>query len=84
MLGKASSTLRRVLLQAFLMLLVFVGSMRGQTAAARTAQPQAKDPIDVKLQEALRARDAIIRNLLGAGIRVGAEIGRGGNAPGDG
>lgn len=64
MLGKASSTLRRVLLQAFLMLLVFVGSMRGQTAAAGTAQPQAKDPIDVKLQEALRARDAIIRNLL--------------------
>jgi hypothetical protein len=34
------------------------------TAAAGAAQAQVKDPVDLKLQEALRERDAIIRNLL--------------------
>jgi hypothetical protein len=39
--------------------------MTAQTAStAGAAQTQVKDPIDVKLQEALRERDAIIRNLL--------------------
>jgi hypothetical protein len=39
--------------------------MEAQTASATgAARPQAKDAIDVKLQDALRERDAIIRNLL--------------------
>jgi hypothetical protein len=39
--------------------------MEAQTApAAGAGQAQAKDPVDLKLQEALRERDAIIRNLL--------------------
>src|ERR1700733_10291226 len=50
------------------MLLAWSGAMEAQTApAARPpaqAPAQAKDPIDVKLQDALRERDAIIRNLL--------------------
>ncbi|HWW96734.1 MAG TPA: hypothetical protein VNY74_03515 [Edaphobacter sp.] len=46
-------------------MLVFGGAMEAQTApAAGAAQAQGKDPVDVKLQEALRERDAIIRNLL--------------------
>jgi hypothetical protein len=45
--------------------LVFGGAMEAQTApAAGAAQAQVKDPADLKLQEALRERDAIIRNLL--------------------
>src|ERR1035441_1473237 len=57
--------LRRVLLGSVLTLLVLIGSMEAQqTPATGNAQPQAKDPVDVKLQEALRERDAIIRNLL--------------------
>jgi hypothetical protein len=48
-----------------LMVLVFGRAMEAQTApAAGTAQTQVKDPVDLKLQEALRERDAIIRNLL--------------------
>ena len=47
------------------MVLAFGGAMEAQTApAAGAAQTQVKDPIDLKLQEALRERDAIIRNLL--------------------
>jgi hypothetical protein len=51
------------------MLFVWVGAMESQTpTAAAKAQAQAqvpvKDPIDAKLQDALRERDAIIRNLL--------------------
>jgi hypothetical protein len=64
MLRKASLMLRRILLPALLMLLTLVGSMKAQTAADGTAQPQGKDSIDAKLQETLRERDAIIRNLL--------------------
>ena len=56
--------LRRILLQGLLLPMVFVCSMEAQTAAAGAAQAPSKDPIDVKLQEALRERDAIIRNLL--------------------
>jgi hypothetical protein len=57
--------LRRTLLGSALTLLVLIGSMQAQqTSATATPQPQAKDPVDVKLQEALRERDAIIRNLL--------------------
>jgi hypothetical protein len=61
--------LRRILLQGFLLLMVCGVSAEAQTAtAAPQAQsaPQApsRDPIDVKLQQALRERDAIIRNLL--------------------
>src|ERR1700716_2617406 len=56
---------RRILIQSSLMLLVSVGAMKAQTAkAAGAAQVQPKDAIDVKLQDALRERDAIIRNLL--------------------
>jgi len=57
---------RRILIQGSLMLLVSVGAMKAQTAAtaAGAAQAQPKDAIDVKLQSALRERDAIIRNLL--------------------
>jgi hypothetical protein len=47
-----------------LVLLACAGSMAAQTAPAGAAQAQGKDPVDVKLQEALRERDAIIRNLL--------------------
>jgi hypothetical protein len=50
------------------MLLAWSGAMEAQTAPAARPQAQApaqaKDPIDVKLQDALRERDAIIRNLL--------------------
>jgi hypothetical protein len=57
--------LRRRLLGSILTLLVLGGAMEAQTApAAGAAQAQAKDPVDLKLQEALRERDAIIRNLL--------------------
>jgi hypothetical protein len=59
--------LRQRLLGSVLMLLVWSGAMEAQTApatGAAKAQAQAKDPIDVKLQDALRERDAIIRNLL--------------------
>jgi hypothetical protein len=55
----------RRLLGSVLMLLVLGGAMEAQkTPAAGNAQAQAKDPVDLKLQEALRERDAIIRNLL--------------------
>jgi hypothetical protein len=57
--------LRRRLLGSVLTLFVLGGTMEAQTApAAGAAQAQAKDPVDLKLQEALRERDAIIRNLL--------------------
>jgi hypothetical protein len=57
--------LRRILIQSSLMLLVSEGAMRAQTAtAAAAAQAQPKEAIDVRLQDALRERDAIIRNLL--------------------
>jgi hypothetical protein len=57
--------LRQRLLGSVLIMLVFGGAMEAQTApAAGAAQAQGKDPVDVKLQEALRERDAIIRNLL--------------------
>jgi hypothetical protein len=57
--------LRRSWLGSVLTLLVLGGAMEAQTAPATGAGPaQAKDPVDLKLQEALRERDAIIRNLL--------------------
>jgi hypothetical protein len=57
--------LRQRLLGSVLIMLVFSGAMEAQTApAAGAAQAQEKDPVDLKLQEALRERDAIIRNLL--------------------
>jgi hypothetical protein len=57
--------LRQRLLGSVLIVLVFGGAMEAQTApAAGAAQAQGKDPVDLKLQEALRERDAIIRNLL--------------------
>jgi hypothetical protein len=57
--------LRRILMRCSLMLLVSAGAVKAQTAkAAGAAQAQPKDAIDVKLQDALRERDAIIRNLL--------------------
>jgi hypothetical protein len=57
--------LRQRLVVCVLMLLVSGGVMEAQkTPAPGTAQAQAKDPVDLKLQEALRERDAIIRNLL--------------------
>jgi hypothetical protein len=59
--------LRRRLLGIVVMVLVGGGAGEAQTASTGGgAQPKAqvKDPVDVKLQEALRERDAIIRNLL--------------------
>src|SRR5580704_1136668 len=57
--------LRRSWLGSVLTLLVLGGAMEAQTTpAAGAAQAQAKDPVELKLQEALRERDAIIRNLL--------------------
>jgi hypothetical protein len=57
--------LRRSWLRSVLTLMVLGGAMEAQTTpAAGAAQAQAKDPIELKLQEALRERDAIIRNLL--------------------
>jgi hypothetical protein len=57
--------LRRSWLGSVLTLLVLGGAMEAQTGPATGAgQAQAKDPVDLKLQEALRERDAIIRNLL--------------------
>jgi hypothetical protein len=57
--------LRQRFLGTVLSVLVFGGAMEAQTApAAGAAQAQVKDPADLKLQEALRERDAIIRNLL--------------------
>jgi hypothetical protein len=65
--------LRRRVLSAVVVLLASVGSLPAQTTSAN-GQPQtqevakattaARDPVDLKLQEALRERDAIIRNLL--------------------
>jgi hypothetical protein len=56
---------RLMLLLISFMLLVITGSIAAQTAPANGAAPaQSRDPIDIKLQEALRERDAIIRNLL--------------------
>ena len=57
--------LRQRLLASVLTLLVLGGAMEAQkTPAAGSVPTQSKDPIDVKLQDALRERDAIIRNLL--------------------
>jgi hypothetical protein len=57
--------LRQRFLGSVLMLLVFGGTMDAQTASAGGgAAQQVKDPVDMKLQDALRERDAIIRNLL--------------------
>jgi hypothetical protein len=57
--------LRQRLLGSVLVLLMLGVAMEAQTApAAGAPQAQAKDPVDLKLQEALRERDAIIRNLL--------------------
>jgi hypothetical protein len=64
-MGKAAPMLLRRLLGGVLTLLVLVGSTEGQQAPAPgSAQAQAKDQVDLKLQDALRERDAIIRNLL--------------------
>src|SRR5260370_24420143 len=56
---------RQRFLGSVLIVFVFGGALEAQTAPpAGPAQAQAKDPVDLKLQEALRERDAIIRNLL--------------------
>lgn len=51
-----------------LMLLLCCGAMKAQPVSpgggGPQAQPQTKDAVDLKLQDALRERDAIIRNLL--------------------
>jgi hypothetical protein len=76
MLGEAGAMFLRGCLQSSLVMLVCVGPVAAQTAqtaqqapaagaAARgQQQQQRRDPTDVKLQDALRERDAIIRNLL--------------------
>jgi hypothetical protein len=57
--------LHRRLLGVVLMLSVWSGAMKAQQpSTGGAAQAPSKDPVDVKLQEALRERDAIIRNLL--------------------
>ncbi|MCU1251486.1 MAG: transporter [Edaphobacter sp.] len=58
--------LRQRFLGTVMIVLVFGGAMEAQTApaAGAAAQAQVKDQVDLKLQEALRERDAIIRNLL--------------------
>src|SRR5271168_3207008 len=59
--------LLRRLLGIVLIPLVWGGVNEAQTGssnAAAKAQALAKDPVDAKLQDALRERDAIIRNLL--------------------
>src|ERR1700678_437445 len=57
--------LRQRFLGSVLMLLVFGGTMDAQTASAGSgAAQQVKYLVDMKLQEALRERDAIIRSLL--------------------
>src|SRR3984957_13458626 len=57
--------LRQRLLGSVLLVLGLGGAREAQTTpAAAAAQAQVKDPVDLKLQEALRERDAIIRNLL--------------------
>ena len=59
--------LRLRLLGIVLMVLVSGGAGEAQTASTgggAQAKAQVKDPVDVKLQDALRERDAIIRNLL--------------------
>src|SRR5580658_4473776 len=58
---------RRRLLGSVLMLLSCGGAMEAQpasTGGAPQGQTQTKDAVDLKLQDALRERDAIIRNLL--------------------
>jgi hypothetical protein len=79
MLGEAGAMFLRRWVQISLVGLVCVGSLEAQgTQTAQTAQQapaagaargqqqqqQRKDPVDAKLQDALRERDAIIRNLL--------------------
>jgi len=56
--------LLRRMIQGSILLLLCVGSVGAQVAVTGTAPPPSKDPIDIKVQEALRERDAIIRNLL--------------------
>jgi hypothetical protein len=60
--------LRRILLGVTLVLSVSCGVMKAQPTSpgggGAQAQAQSKDAVDVKLQDALRERDAIIRNLL--------------------
>jgi hypothetical protein len=72
MLGEAGAMFSRRWLQISLVVLVCVGPLAAQTTqqapaagATKGQQQQARrDPVDVKLQDALRERDAIIRNLL--------------------
>jgi hypothetical protein len=55
----------RALLVSFLASMMLTGSVAAQSASsAATVPAPATDPIDIKLQAALRERDAIIRNLL--------------------
>jgi hypothetical protein len=71
--------LRRILIQGSLTLLVSVGAMEAQTTAAGATK--AGDPIDVKLQDALRERDAIIRNLLQRVSELERRLDAGGTTP---
>src|SRR5215467_3404269 len=55
----------RLLLGCVLVVLMSGGVIKAQTPQPNgSVQSYAKDPVDLKLQEALRERDAIIRNLL--------------------
>ena len=56
--------LRQFWRQGVFALLVCVGSMQAQQTTTATSPAESKDPAELKMQEALRQRDAIIRNLL--------------------
>jgi Putative MetA-pathway of phenol degradation len=65
--------LRRIVLPGMVMLVAGAGPLLAQTTSTKgqsqtqevaKATTPGKDPVDLKLQEALRERDAIIRNLL--------------------
>ena len=75
--------LRRILINgSLIMMLLSVGAMRAQSAtAADAAQALPKDAIDVKLQDALRERDAIIRNLLERVSELERRLNAGGTTP---
>ncbi len=56
--------LRQRWIQGLLAAILCVAPAEAQTTQAQTAPAQTIDPVEAKLQEALRERDAIIRNLL--------------------
>src|SRR5215469_9008866 len=58
--------LSRILLKLFVIAICVVPAVGQTTTGANnpSAPPPSRDPVDIKVQEALRERDAIIRNLL--------------------